>query len=82
MRADVSDSGDTDSYIAAAVERFGRVDLHHLNAGIVGTFNRLPEVRVEDFDRVVAVNLRGAFLGVRAAFRQYAAQGGGAGPSC
>ncbi|MEV0161860.1 SDR family NAD(P)-dependent oxidoreductase [Nonomuraea fuscirosea] len=77
VKADVSDPGDTDAYLAAAVARFGRVDLHHLNAGIVGTFDRLPEIRVADFDRVVAVNLRGAFLGVRAAFRQYAEQGGG-----
>jgi NAD(P)-dependent dehydrogenase (short-subunit alcohol dehydrogenase family) len=77
VRADVSDPDDTDAYVAAAVERFGRVDLHHLNAGIVGTFDRLPEISIEDFDRVISVNLRGAFLGVRAAFRQYAAQGAG-----
>jgi NAD(P)-dependent dehydrogenase (short-subunit alcohol dehydrogenase family) len=36
----------------------------------------LPEAAVDEFDRVMAVNVRGAFLGLRAAFRQYAAQGG------
>ncbi len=77
VRADVSREEDTDAYLAAAVDRFGRVDLHHLNAGIVGTFDRLPDITLEDFDRVIAVNLRGTFLGVRGAFRQYARQGGG-----
>ncbi|MBO3747379.1 glucose 1-dehydrogenase [Streptosporangiaceae bacterium NEAU-GS5] len=77
VRGDVSSEDDTDAYLAAAVDRFGRVDLHHLNAGIVGTFDRLPDIPVADFDRIVAVNLRGAFLGVRGAFRQYARQGAG-----
>jgi NAD(P)-dependent dehydrogenase (short-subunit alcohol dehydrogenase family) len=61
----------------AAVERFGRVDLHHLNAGIVGTFAPIPEVSLADFDAVLNVNMRGVFLGLRAAFRRYAEQEGG-----
>ncbi|MGN9910253.1 SDR family NAD(P)-dependent oxidoreductase [Phytohabitans sp. LJ34] len=76
VRADVSTEDGVAAYMAAAVDRFGRVDLHHLNAGISGSFARLPELTVEEFDRVMAVNVRGVFLGVRAAFRQYAAQGG------
>ena len=35
------------------------------------------ELSADDFDRVIAVNLRGTFLGLRSAFRQYAAQGSG-----
>ena len=77
VEADVSREEDVDRYLAAAVERFGRVDLHHLNAGLAGTIAPLPDVAMEDFDRVLAVNLRGVFLGLRAAFRQYAVQGGG-----
>lgn len=76
MAGDVSSEADTAAYLALAVERFGRVDLHHLNAGISGSFARLPDLTMEDFDAVMAVNLRGTFLGIRAAFRQYAAQGG------
>lgn len=75
VQADISDEAAVDSYMAAAVERFGRVDLHHLNAGIFGAFDNLPDISVEAFERVMAVNVRGQFLGVRAAFRQYAAQG-------
>jgi NAD(P)-dependent dehydrogenase (short-subunit alcohol dehydrogenase family) len=75
--ADVSREEDVDGYVGAALERFGRIDLHHLNAGISGTLARLPEVSVAEFDEVIGVNLRGAFLGLRAAFRQFERQGGG-----
>jgi NAD(P)-dependent dehydrogenase (short-subunit alcohol dehydrogenase family) len=75
--ADISREDDVDRYLQAAVDRFGRVDLHHLNAGIFGTFDRLPDIAMSDFDRVIAVNLRGPFLGLRAAFRRYAEQESG-----
>jgi NAD(P)-dependent dehydrogenase (short-subunit alcohol dehydrogenase family) len=76
ITGDVSSEVDTEAYMALALERFGRVDLHHLNAGISGSFARLPDLTLAEFDAVIAVNLRGTFLGLRAAFRQYAAQGG------
>jgi NAD(P)-dependent dehydrogenase (short-subunit alcohol dehydrogenase family) len=75
--ADVSSEGDVDAMIERAVERFGRVDLHHLNAGIPGSPKPFEELTLEDFDRVLDVNLRGVFLGLRAAFRQYARQDSG-----
>jgi NAD(P)-dependent dehydrogenase (short-subunit alcohol dehydrogenase family) len=77
VQADVSREEDVEHYMDAAVERFGRVDLHHLNAGIPGSPTALPDLAVEEFDRVIAVNMRGTFLGLRAAFRQYGLQGGG-----
>jgi len=73
--ADVSDERAYEEAFAAGVARFGRIDLHHLNAGIFGSFVPLPELTVEEFERVLAVNVRGQFLGMRAAFRQYEAQG-------
>jgi NAD(P)-dependent dehydrogenase (short-subunit alcohol dehydrogenase family) len=77
VAADVAEEDDVAAYLDRAVSRFGRVDLHHLNAGIVGSFKLLPEISVEEFDSVMAVNARGVFLGLRAAFRQYAAQRSG-----
>jgi NAD(P)-dependent dehydrogenase (short-subunit alcohol dehydrogenase family) len=77
VTADVALEQDVERYAAAAVERFGRLDLHHLNAGIAGTLAPLPEIGADEFDSVLAVNLRGVFLGLRAAFRQFAVQGGG-----
>jgi len=75
--ADVSREQDVAAYMAAALDRFGRVDLHHLNAGISGTLAPIPEIEADEFDAVLAVNVRGVFLGLRAAFRQFAAQGSG-----
>jgi NAD(P)-dependent dehydrogenase (short-subunit alcohol dehydrogenase family) len=72
--ADVSDETGVARYLDAAVSRFGRVDLHHLNAGIAGSLTALPDLTTEEFDRVMAVNVRGVFLGIRAAFRQFARQ--------
>jgi NAD(P)-dependent dehydrogenase (short-subunit alcohol dehydrogenase family) len=76
VRTDVADEDDVQRAMDLAVERFGRVDLHHLNAGIVGSFSPLPEMSLADFRAVTAVGLDGVFLGLRAAFRQFAVQGG------
>jgi NAD(P)-dependent dehydrogenase (short-subunit alcohol dehydrogenase family) len=77
VAADVSRPDDVQSYVDAALERFGRIDLHHLNAGILGTFAPIPEVTEVEFDRVMSVNVRGVFLGLRAAFRQFSQQEAG-----
>jgi NAD(P)-dependent dehydrogenase (short-subunit alcohol dehydrogenase family) len=76
VRADVADEDDVQHAVDVAVERFGRLDLHHLNAGILGSFAPLPEMTLADFRAVTAVDLDGVFLGLRAAFRQFAVQGG------
>ena len=71
VHADISTEEGVQSYVDAAVSAFGRIDLHHLNAGIFGSFAALPDVTVDDFERVMAVNVKGQFLGIRAAFRCY-----------
>jgi NAD(P)-dependent dehydrogenase (short-subunit alcohol dehydrogenase family) len=76
VTADVSDEESMEHSLHAALDRFGRVDAFHLNAGIPGSFNGF-EIEVEEFDRVVAVNLRSVFLGIRLALRHFAHQGGG-----
>jgi NAD(P)-dependent dehydrogenase (short-subunit alcohol dehydrogenase family) len=72
----IASEADTDAWLELAVRRFGRVDLYHLNAGISGSFARLPDLTADDFDAVMSVNLRGTFLGLRAAFRQFERQAG------
>jgi NAD(P)-dependent dehydrogenase (short-subunit alcohol dehydrogenase family) len=74
IEADVATEDGVELYMQTVLERFGRIDLYHLNAGIAGAPTFLPDASVEEFDRVLATNVRGAFLGLRAAFRQYAAQ--------
>lgn len=72
---DVAEESTVERYVDGALDVFGRVDLHHLNAGIFGSFAALPDVGADEFARVMAVNVGGTFLGLRAAFRQYRAQG-------
>jgi NAD(P)-dependent dehydrogenase (short-subunit alcohol dehydrogenase family) len=75
--ADVSSEADVDRYMSEAVARFGRVDRLFLNAGISGEWTTLVDGDVADFDNVIAVNLRGVYLGIRAAFRQFREQASG-----
>lgn len=71
VRADVSSESDTDALMDAAVHAFGHVDVFHLNAGIFGSFANIPDLSVDDFQKVMSVNVTGQFLGLRAAFRHY-----------
>lgn len=74
---DVSSAADNEALVAKVVERFGRLDFAHNNAGI-GVHRLLHETPDEDFDRVIAVNLRGTFLGMKHQIAQMLEQGGGA----
>ena len=76
VTADVSQEEQVTAAFAAAREHFGRVDAVHNNAGIEGTPTPLVDASIEEFDRVVSVNLRGAFLVLREMLRTAAAQGG------
>jgi NAD(P)-dependent dehydrogenase (short-subunit alcohol dehydrogenase family) len=75
--ADVSDEGATAAYVASTVKRFGGVDILFANAGTEGRFGRLTDVPIEEFDRVIAINVRGVFLAIRAAAPHIEARGGG-----
>ena len=77
MSADVTSRHDVAGLVDGVVERFGRLDVLVNNAGIV-TVAPLETYPEEDFDRVMAVNLKGAFLVSQAAGRAMLAAGGGA----
>jgi len=65
IAADVSSVEDCKRYVAQTVETFGRIDVFFNNAGIEGKVAPLADQKIEDFDRVIAVNVRGAFLGLQ-----------------
>ncbi|HET6946023.1 MAG TPA: SDR family oxidoreductase [Gaiellaceae bacterium] len=66
--ADVSRGDDVDRLVAAAVERYGRLDVMVCNAGIAGNYSKpLLETTDEDWDAIMSVNLRGVFLCCRRA---------------
>ena len=75
--ADVTDSTQTQGYVAAAVEKFGGVDIALLNAGIEGTIEPITDYPVEMFDKVIAVNVRGVFLGLKYVMPAISRRGGG-----
>jgi NAD(P)-dependent dehydrogenase (short-subunit alcohol dehydrogenase family) len=76
VRCDVSRKADVESAVAAAASEFGRLDILVANAGIAHAADFL-ELDEADFDRVLAVNLKGVFLAGQAAARQMVRQGGG-----
>ena len=63
--ADVTDPEQTEAYINAAVGRWGSIDILLANAGIEGTLSPITEYPIEEFDRVMAVNVRGVWLGIK-----------------
>ncbi len=73
---DVSRKDQDDRAIAAAVRELGRLDVLVANAGIVHAAEFL-DLEEKDFDRVIAVNLKGIFLAGQAAARQMVKQGSG-----
>lgn len=78
VRADVSDAVDVQSMVAKAIAHYGRLDCALNNAGIDGMMAPTHEQTEENWDHVIAVNLRGVFLCMKHEIRQMLAQGGGA----
>ena len=75
--ADVTQPEQTQAYIDAAVERWGGIDVLLANAGIEGTLSPIPDYPVDVFDRVMAVNVRGVWLGIKYAVPVMRGRGGG-----
>lgn len=61
--ADVSKAENVKAYLEACIFQFGKVDIFFNNAGIEGKFSSIADYPEEIFDRVIAVNLKGVWLG-------------------
>jgi len=77
VRCDVANEADVAALVGAAVERFGRLDIAYLNAGVGGAFGPIAETSVEDWDYTFAVLARSVFLGMKHAAPAMKRQGGG-----
>ena len=73
VATDVAEPGAVERLVEAALARFGRLDILVQNAGIF-PLTLLPDIAVEEWDRVLAVNLRGCFLAIRACIPAMRAQ--------
>jgi NAD(P)-dependent dehydrogenase (short-subunit alcohol dehydrogenase family) len=76
--ADVTSAADVEGYVAAAVDAFGTIDVLFNNAAIIGPIGAVAEYDVDAFDRIMAINVRGVFLGLRHVLPIMLAQGSGA----
>jgi len=74
---DVAIAGDVERMVGHAIESFGRLDYAVNNAGIEGKFAPISELREEEFDRVMDVNLKGTFLCLQHEARAMLAAGRG-----
>ena len=79
MEVDVSDEAQVAGLVAKTVETFGRVDVMVPNAAIFAALNRRSflDIGVEEWDRVMAVNVRGVFVCIKAVVPQMKEQGYG-----
>lgn len=78
IAADVSDESQIDDAIREVLSHFKKLDLLVANAGIEGAMRDFGETTATEWDRIIAVNVRGAFLTVRACIRTMRAQRRGA----
>src|SRR6267378_1706766 len=78
LRADVSNSEDARAMVDQTVRAFGGIDVLYNNAGIEGESGFTAQLSEEAFDRVIAINLRGVWLGMKYALPKMVERGGGA----
>ncbi|WP_435241928.1 SDR family oxidoreductase [Streptomyces cucumeris] len=76
LRTDVTRRDDVRALVALAGERYGRLDVLVGNAG-VGTISPLDDLRVDEWDTMVDVNIKGVLHGIGAALPVFRAQGAG-----
>nr|WP_312879997.1 glucose 1-dehydrogenase [Paenibacillus phytorum] len=77
VQADVSKSEDVQRYMNQTLETYGKIDCLFNNAGIIQKFSLLQDIDEEHFDRIMNVNLKGVFLGMKYALKVMEKQGYG-----
>jgi NAD(P)-dependent dehydrogenase (short-subunit alcohol dehydrogenase family) len=78
IETDVSQEEQVRHLTDRAAERFGRIDVAVNNAGIEGRFGPVHEATAEDFERIIGVNLKGVWLGMKYQIPHMLSKGGGA----
>lgn len=77
IKADISKADQVDSLVSKAVDKFGKIDCAHNNAGVEGTRLLTSELDEDSFDKVIMTNLKGTWLCMRKELEQMLKQGGG-----
>jgi NAD(P)-dependent dehydrogenase (short-subunit alcohol dehydrogenase family) len=77
IQADVSITRQVEAMVTKTVETYGRIDSAFNNAGIEGLMATMVETTEENFDRTIAINLKGVWLCMKYEIPQMLKQGGG-----
>jgi NAD(P)-dependent dehydrogenase (short-subunit alcohol dehydrogenase family) len=82
VQCDVADDAQVEAMVERTVATFGRLDVAYNNAGVQNIVAEAADSTREDFDRVIAINLRGVWSCMKFELRQMLKQGGGAIVNC
>jgi NAD(P)-dependent dehydrogenase (short-subunit alcohol dehydrogenase family) len=82
IHCDVSDDTQVEAMVAKTVATFGRLDAAYNNAGVQNVLADTADATREDFDRVIAINLRGVWSCMKFELRQMLKQGSGTIVNC
>ena len=77
VKADVSNEEQVKNYVAKAIEAFGQIDVFFNNAGLMVPFRLIHEYDENEYDRIMNVNVKGAFFGVKYVIPHMIENGGG-----
>jgi len=78
VQHDVSDEAAWRELVSSVVAEHGRIDVLVNNAGLVGSYDNIVDIALEDYHRIVAINQTGVFLGIRSVVPAMTEAGGGA----
>jgi len=78
VRHDVSDEAAWREVVSSVLTEHGRIDVLVNNAGLVGSYDNIVDIALEDYHRIVAINQTGVFLGIRSVVPAMTEAGGGA----
>ena len=78
VQHDVSDEAAWRELVSSVVAEHGRIDVLVNNAGLVGSYENIVDIALEDYHRIVAINQTGVFLGIRSVVPAMIEAGGGA----
>jgi NAD(P)-dependent dehydrogenase (short-subunit alcohol dehydrogenase family) len=82
IRCDVSDDAEVEAMVKQTVATFGRLDAAYNNAGVQGVLAEIADSPRDDYDRVMAINLRGVWSCMKFELQQMRKQGSGAIVNC
>src|SRR5207249_6153286 len=82
VRCDVTDDAQVEAMVDCAVSTFGRLDAAFNNAGVISRPTETADLSGDEWDRVMAINLRGVWSCMKHELRQMLQQGSGAIVNC